>query len=663
MSTPTQSHVQDATLRSFPFLAAARFVLPWFVPAIFSLALKFSDLGQDRGFRVVARFIGRVEGTGDTGLSLGERLTFFRSDILFTFLLIPLALWILFRLLPRVWCAIAAVGITSIVSFALFIQYRSLEEMGQYASMAILRVGFIWAWHDPAANQGYILTPEFGGFLGGICIVALLTFYAWKRSAKHSSSLRDMRKWKIAGIAYVGCVLTLSGLAWRPLLPATAYHRNVMVQTLGALWQKPIVDTSEFASRTSAQLVRKYREMTGAPVPQEISQYSGRERGANVIVFLLETTPTRFLPAEDPLTEFPHLKQLEEHSFVAARHYSVYPYTNRAVPSIFSSWYPSDGLSTFSEQHPRATLPGFAPELSRLGYATAIYLPSPLHGGDVDTFRSLGFAREVFPDPATLSQFSPPGLAVAWKAERIARDRAVLKLLEQDMEEWLSEGRPFAAAFVPQIGHLPWPDTETASNEADIQRRGRAIIATEDEWLGELITILERHHKLENTIIVVTGDHGIRTSHEDPNFVGGKLDEYSFHVPLYIYAPRAAPQPVVISWLTSHVDVTPTVLDLLGVDRDRESEQGAPIWNPVISRRTTFFFSRQAFGADGYYKDGRFFTLSQMSGAASANSEMHFGASNVLRENSAESGEVTWQIERIIALDEVWDIQFSPHQK
>jgi phosphoglycerol transferase MdoB-like AlkP superfamily enzyme len=655
---------QDSALlaKSNPWLGAGRFVLPWFVPAFFSLALKLSELGHDRGFRVVARFIGRVEGTGDTGLSIGERLTFFRSDILFTFLLIPLALWALFRFLPRAWSAIASAGIAGVISFVLFIQYSSLEEMGQYVSLPILRVAIIWGWHDPAANAGYLFTREFGAFLAGLCAIALVTVFAWKRSRDDGSSSRHLHMWKSPVILYAICILFLCGLAWRPLLPTTTYHRNVLAETLGALLQKPQLDNSEFIGLSGSQLVRKYRELTSAPLAQSAPLYAGREHGANVIFIILETTPARFLPPDDSLAQFPNLKRLAERSFVAAQQYSVYPYTNRAVPSIFSSWYPSDGLYTFSEQHPGTILPGLAPALNREGYATAIYMPSLSHGGDVEMYRSLGFSREVYPDPAVLSAFSPPGLAPGWKADRVARDRAVLKLLEADIEAWLSAGRPFAAAFLPQLGHLPWPDTDISTTEPDIQRRGRAIISSEDAWLGELFAILEQHHQLENTLIVVTGDHGIRTSHEDPNFAGGKLDEYSFHVPLYIYAPRALSQPLVIPWLTSHIDLTPTVLDLLGVDRDRDAEQGAAIWNPAISQRTTFFFSRQAFGADGYYAGGKFFTSSQMSGVASENVEMHFGTGNVLPKSSPESGEIIRQIERMIALDEAWDIQFSSHK-
>ena len=662
MSTP-QSHAEARKTRAHPWLDAARFVLPWFVPTVFALALKVSELGHDRGFRVVARFIGRAEGTGDTGLSLVERLTFFRSDILFGFLLIPLVLWMLFRFLPQAWRTSTAVGVSCAISFVLFLQYRSLEEMGQFVSLPILRVALIWAWHDPGANAGYLFTREFGALLTGTAAIVVLAEYAQKRSAKPEKPVLPVRGVIAAGCLYAVCVISLCGLAWRVLLPATAYHRNVMAQTLEALLQKPRVDTSEFIGLSTTQLLQKYRELTGAPQMQEGSEYSGRERGANVVFIILETTPARFLPSDDSLSQFPNLKRLAQHAFLAGQHYSVYPYTNRAVPSIFSSWYPSDGLYTFSELHPGVILPGLAPTLSQHGYATAIYMPSPAHGGDVDMYQSLGFSREVYPNPDGLSPFMPQGVAPGWKADRISRDRAVFKLMETDIETWLASGHPFAAAFLPQLGHLPWPDAETASSEADIQRRGRAIIAAEDEWLRELIALLEHHHQLENTMIVVTGDHGIRTSHEDPNFVGGKLDEYSFHVPLYIYAPRAAAQPIAISWPTSHVDVAPTVLDLLGLDRDRSSEQGTAIWNPALSQRTTFFFSRQAFGADGYYKDGKFFTFSQMSGTASVNSEMHFGANNVLREDSAESNEVTRQIERMIALDEAWDIRFSSPKK
>ena len=56
------------------------------------------------------------------------------------------------------------------------------------------------------------------------------------------------------------------------------------------------------------------------------------------------------------------------------------------------------------------------------------------------------------------------------------------------------------------------------------------------------------------------------------------IDAYSFHVPLLVYAPEALRSTSNIASLTSHIDIQPTVLDLLGLEKGREFEQGSPIW-------------------------------------------------------------------------------------
>ncbi len=184
--------------------------------------------------------------------------------------------------------------------------------------------------------------------------------------------------------------------------------------------------------------------------------------------------------------------------------------------------------------------------------------------------------------------------------------------------------------------------------------RNRRILAQEDSWLGEIVATLEHHHQLENTVIAIFGDHGIRTQHEDPKFIGGTLDDYSFHVPMRIYAPKTLSAPLRINWLTSHIDITPTLLDLLGVDRRRELEQGTPIWNPEVAKRTTFFLARQTFGTDGYYTGSRYFMWNQLSGTVSASARLHFEVNDVLGANSPDSGEIVPRIRRFLSFEQVW---------
>ncbi len=637
------------------WIAASRYALAWFVPAIFCILVKFLILGNGRGFRVVARFLGRSEGPGNPGLSIAERLTFFRSEVLWLYIIVPLLLVVVLRFLKRPLRIIVAALISVLVSVIIFVQARSLEEMGDFVSFAMLRIGLTWGIHDPGANKAYLVGREFYALIVGFAVVAAILFWAARSEGRVAKNGRTQEMWRQGSMAYFAAAAFFAIAAWRPVMAATPFHVNILARSISSLWATETMDTREFDGLSTAALADRYREMVGAPAPTVDSRYFGSMRGGNLIIFVLETTPERFLPSDDSLDEFPTLKRLQANSFVAEQHFTTYPYTNPALFSVFASCYPSDGTSSFGEQHPDVKVPGLVAALEASGYQTGIYLPAALHGdADRMTFRSFGFEHAVTPDAAQLRPFWPGDLSPDWKAERIARDRAVMTLAKFDIDRWLSAQQSFAIAIAPQIAHLPWPDKLPDDTAVDIRTRGRAILAIEDAWLGEIVHVLEEHHQLENTIIAVFGDHGIRTRHEDPNFVGGTLDEYSFHVPLRIYAARALASPVRVSWLSSHIDIAPTLLDLLGVQRSRELEQGAPIWDPAIANRTTFFLARQAFGTDGYRAGDRFYMWNQISDTVSVSERAHFEPHNVLLRDSSESREVIARIRRLVAFGQVW---------
>jgi arylsulfatase A-like enzyme len=132
------------------------------------------------------------------------------------------------------------------------------------------------------------------------------------------------------------------------------------------------------------------------------------------------------------------------------------------------------------------------------------------------------------------------------------------------------------------------------------------------------------------------------------------IDEYSFHVPLLIYAPQALNHPETVPWITSHIDVVPSLLDLLGIERERDSEQGSPIWDSRLQERTTFFFANHFCGADAYYSNGQFFMRSAVSDTVYQNDCLHFDASHAVPPTSPRYAEVTAAIRRMVGLQETW---------
>jgi arylsulfatase A-like enzyme len=617
--------------------------------------VKLYHMAPGKGFRVVARSLGRIEGTGYTGLNFWERLTFFRSELLVEFILIPLALLVLYRYLPRVLRILFSALVSGGVAFALYVQFLSLEEVGRYIPFHIIMAAIIFGMNDTGARREYLFTPALFALLVGLGFIAGSVWWAAKRDRADAESPEMKRDTQKFAAVSISALLLVTGLAWRPLLPFTPLHENVLWSALRAYWHEGEINTREFAGLSLEQLEQQYRAITNSPVLQPDLRYFGKDKGANVIFFILETLPSRFLPAGDPLDEFPNLRRLQPKSFIADEHYTTYPYTTRAFFSLFSGCYPSDGVKTFGEQYPGVKYPGLTKVLGEQGYETALYAPSTWTSpADKGAIGFIGFGQSVFPDPGTLPLFAPKDVTPEWKANRLALDLASLHTLKQDADRWLSEGRHFAIVFFPQASHDPYPDMVPPEEESNHLKRARGILRLYDSWVGEILQVLEQHQALENTIFVVTGDHGVRTRREDPSFPNGMIDEYAFHVPLQIYAPGALESPVHIPWRTSHIDVTPTVLDLLGIDQGRQYEQGAAIWNPALADRAIYFFAMQTFGSDGYYSQGRYFMWSQMTDAVYANSSQHFEARDLLPRNSTQARDATRSISRMISLQQAW---------
>ena len=105
-------------------------------------------------------------------------------------------------------------------------------------------------------------------------------------------------------------------------MAATPFHANILARSIASLWATETMDTREFEGLSTSALSDRDREMVASPAPSVDPRFFGAMRGGNLIIFVLETTPERFLPSNDSLDEFPTLKRLEANSFVArAFHY------------------------------------------------------------------------------------------------------------------------------------------------------------------------------------------------------------------------------------------------------------------------------------------------------------------------------------------------------
>lgn len=88
----------------------------------------------------------------------------------------------------------------------------------------------------------------------------------------------------------------------------------------------------------------------------------------------------------------------------------------------------------------------------------------------------------------------------------------------------------------------------------------------DDSEIGKVLTSMENRGLWDNTILIITGDHG--EEFYESGFWGhtSSFSTYQTKVPLLLYIPHKAPGKV--DYLTSHIDIVATMLELLGYESD-----------------------------------------------------------------------------------------------
>jgi len=122
-----------------------------------------------------------------------------------------------------------------------------------------------------------------------------------------------------------------------------------------------------------------------------------------------------------------------------------------------------------------------------------------------------------------------------------------------ELDSWKKAGKNPAEAEVPDF----YPDNATI--RGDLQD-----YAVEVEWydthIGRAIKALEEHGLMDNTLILVTSDHGMPFPR-----VKGQIYEEGFHVPLVAYWKGVIEPGRNITDFVSFPDVAPTIMEAVGL--------------------------------------------------------------------------------------------------
>ena len=120
------------------------------------------------------------------------------------------------------------------------------------------------------------------------------------------------------------------------------------------------------------------------------------------------------------------------------------------------------------------------------------------------------------------------------------------------------EGKPTLAR---KIGDLPPLSTKTGSDDKTIRDRLRMLMAV-DEGVGRIYEAIEETGQLDNTVFIVTSDHGYFYGEHGLSVERRLAYEETLRIPLLVRYPKLVVAGRKIDFTTLSIDVAPTLLEL-----------------------------------------------------------------------------------------------------
>jgi arylsulfatase A-like enzyme len=320
------------------------------------------------------------------------------------------------------------------------------------------------------------------------------------------------------------------------------------------------------------------------------SAASGKINRWNVVVLIVESLRADQLRAYGATRDvMPTVDALAREGQVFLNTYTQSSHTNYATIVPLSSHYPlrSATSHTYPERpkYPRVLIYDV---LKALGYRTAIFSSSNEYwGGMINYLQTGNLDRFIhaanFKGPTYLMQ-GDAGFA-AWVRETKHAGSVDDRVTVDEAIQWIDSlgSETFFASINLQNSHLPYPIpldfqrrfgppkldftirfAHFPKEKSEIVKNVYAdSLAYVDAQIARLFQYLKRHGLWEQTVIVLTGDHG--QAFYEHGFASHASAIYNevMRVPLIIRAPQLAPR--LDNRPAQHVDIPPSVLGLLGL--------------------------------------------------------------------------------------------------
>lgn len=355
----------------------------------------------------------------------------------------------------------------------------------------------------------------------------------------------------IASLIFLLCVISYHGIH------AYAHHKNnlsimqvayILPQSYPLILKEVLQSFGiESANEQISQLnIKKMK------YPHTFPELSDNKSTYNIVLIVIESW--RFDSMNSEIT--PNINNFSKKSIEFKNHNAN---ANQTRQGIFSIFYGIPG-SYWDAALLSGTTPVLMDILQKKDYQLGIFASSALTSPEFNRTIFAKVPNLRINTDATTSNLRDIKITEEFNnfIDNVSNDKPFFGFLFYDTPHSYSfDNNIYPAKFKPYSNNKNYISMDSKKELFNLYKN---TVGFTDVLVGQVLAKLEEKNLLNNTVVIITGDHAEEFDDLNKNYYGhlGNYSKYQTEVPFIIYMPDK--QPAVYEYETSHIDIAPTLI-------------------------------------------------------------------------------------------------------
>lgn len=329
------------------------------------------------------------------------------------------------------------------------------------------------------------------------------------------------------------------------------------------------IDFKSLSENEEDEEIKGMHEYFASQEPTKKNEYTGMFEGKNLVVLVGESFSS--LAIREDLT--PNLYKLYSEGFQFDNFYTpVFPVSTADGEYMTdTALIPKEGVWSFKEIAGNYMPYSYANVFESLGYSSNAY----------HNHKATFYERDKYINTMGYNSYLAVGTGLENRMDTSKWPNSDYEMIDVTTDDYINNDK-FLAYYMTVSGHLAYTTTGNAMvrknwdavKDLPYSDKAKSYLAANielDKAVGELINNLKEAGKLEDTVIVISGDHypyGLTLEEINEISTYERDDKFEkYHMPLLIWS-GSMKEPIKVEKLGTSIDILPTVLNLFGVEYD-----------------------------------------------------------------------------------------------